>query len=479
MKISELQPERVFYYFEKLCEIPHGSGNTRQISDFCVATAKKLGLSCKQDKLNNVVIVKEATDGYEDADTVMLQGHLDMVCEKTADCQKDMEKEGPEIYISGDEVRARDTTLGGDDGIAVAMILAILEDETLEHPRLEAVFTVDEEIGLLGAEALDVSRLQAKKMINLDSEEEGIFTVSCAGGNTLEGKLPIDGECYSGEYCELRICGLLGGHSGAEIHLGRANSNVLMGRVLNAIRKECRIRLLSIDGGSKDNAIPLDTVAEFVCEDKNKVIEIVEKLRDIVINEYRTSDPDIRMIVSFKNCEEKICYNEDSTEKMITLLRCLPNGVQKMSLDIENLVQTSLNLGVVKTEKNEMTVSFCVRSSVDSERCDLNDEIDALLSYLGGTVEIRGAYSGWAYKEDSPLRDCMCRVFEKDYGKAPVVEAIHAGLECGLFAGKMPGLDCVSVGPDLQHVHTVNECMSIPSVQRVYQFICHVLTMLK
>lgn len=477
--LENLKPERVFYYFEKMCGIPHGSGNTKQISDFCVSCAEKLGLPYVQDAFNNVIIIKEASEGYENSPAVIIQGHLDMVCEKTADCKKNMEKEGLDLYIDGDKIRAKNTTLGGDDGIAVAMALAILEDDSLKHPRIEAVFTIDEEIGLLGAAALDVSPLQAKRMINLDSEEEGIFTVSCAGGNTMEGKLPLHGQPYSGECLKIRISGLEGGHSGAEIHKQRGNSNILMARMLQRIEKETGLQLISVTGGLKDNAIPLDTSAMIVCDNQKKVEAVVNEMGELFRKEYQVTDPGMTVSLTTEHCENVCCYDELSTKKAVTLLDCLPNGVQKMSMDIEGLVQTSLNLGVVKTSDDVLTVSFCVRSSVDSERDALNEQIEALVTLLGGSVEIRGAYPGWEYRKESSLRDCMCRIYEEEYGKQPVVEAIHAGLECGLFAGKISDLDCVSIGPDARNVHTVNESMSISSVARVYSYVCKVLEALK
>lgn len=477
--LENLKPERVFYYFERMCEIPHGSGNTKQISDFCVEFAKKLGLEYHQDKENNVIIIKEATAGYEQAPAVILQGHLDMVCEKTADCSKDMEKEGLDVYIDGEEVRAKDTTLGGDNGIAVAMAMAILEDDSLKHPRVEAVFTVDEEIGLLGAGAIDVSPLKGKTMINIDSEFEGVFTVSCAGGNSAEVKLPICGAEYAGESYALQVSGLSGGHSGVEIHKQRANSNILMGRLLHAVDQACDIQLISVCGGLKDNAIPLDTKAVFVCKDDSALASVVEQVASTMKKEFAATDKNMEICLSKESHTGVTCYDKESTKKMIAMLYCVPNGVQRMSLDIDGLVQTSSNLGIVKMQKDCLFASFCVRSSVDSERADVNEKISVLAATLGGTMEVKGDYPGWEYRKDSALRDCMVEVYKKQYGKEPVVEAVHAGLECGMFAGKIEDLDCVSIGPNLSNIHTVNESMNIPSVQRVYEFVCNVLEALK
>ena len=473
--LEHLQPQRVFYYFEKMCGIPHGSGNTKQISDFCVDFAKEHNLEYHQDADNNVIIIKEATPGYEDKEPVIIQGHLDMVCEKTAECTKDMEKEGLDVYVDGDEVRAKDTTLGGDNGIAVAMALAILESKEISHPRVEAVFTVDEEIGLLGAGSIDVSPLKGKLMLNLDSEDEGIFTVSCAGGNSADCRLPIVGTEYTGEVYTLEITGCKGGHSGVEIDKGRSNPNVLMGRLLQDIEKNASLQLVSVDGGLKDNAIPVQSKALMVCDNAGAVKSSVEQMQRIFANEYSGTDPDITITLTKQENAVVKVMDVATTNKVICMLACMPNGIQRMSADIEGLVQTSLNMGVVKTQEDEFKMSCCVRSSVDTEREMLNRRIETLVEQLGGTMEVVGAYPGWEYKKDSRLRELMISVFKEQYGKEPKVEAIHAGLECGMFAGKIPGLDCVSMGPDLNQIHTVRESMNIPSVQRVYEFVLKVL----
>lgn len=486
--LEHLQPKRVFYYFEKICQIPHGSRNTKQISDFCVAFAKEHNLEYHQDADNNVIIIKEATAGYEKADAVIIQGHLDMVCEKTADCSKDMEKEGLDVYVDGDEVRAKDTTLGGDNGIAVAMALAILESDELEHPRIEAVFTVDEEIGLLGAGSIDVSPLKGRTMLNLDSEDEGIFTVSCAGGNVADCKLPLQTIPYSGTVYELEIKGCKGGHSGVEIDKGRSNANVLMGRLLQEIAAQIKnilhtnIAIALVEGGLKDNAIPVQSKAVVACEEA-KAAEIIKQsvrvMQAAFTNEFAVSDPDITLTVTEKQGSDIAIMDEETSKKAICLLACMPNGIQTMSMDIEGLVQTSLNMGIVKTTSDYLQLSFCVRSSVESEKEMVNRRIRTLMEQLGGTMEVEGDYPGWEYKKDSKLRELMIEVFKEQYGEEPKVEAIHAGLECGMFAGKLPGLDCVSIGPDLSQIHTVRESMNIPSVQRVYAFVLELLKRMK
>lgn len=471
--LEHLEPRSVFRFFEEMCAIPHGSRNTRAISDWCAAFAKERGLEYYQDQSNNVIIIKEATPGYEDAPAVILQGHLDMVCEKEAGCSKDMDREGLDLVVEGDFVTAKGTTLGSDDGIAVAMALAILDAHDIPHPRLEAVFTVDEEIGMLGAAAMDVSPLKGRQLINLDSEAEGVFTVSCAGGNVTTCRLPIARAPFQGQALTVTISGLQGGHSGTEIHKGRANANMLLGRVLQAMAAAADLRIVAADGGLKDNAIPIQSAAWVLAADAQAARAAAEEMARILADEYRVTDPGVTVTVTDGGDGEAM--DEASTKKVLCMLTCLPNGVQVMSADIAGLVQTSLNLGILATEEAEVQASFCLRSSVESQKEMLKARLGCLMEQLGGSVEFFGEYSGWEYLADSPLRERMVEVFTEQYGKAPQIEAIHAGVECGIFSGKLPGLDCVSCGPDLLEIHTPRERMSISSVQRVWAFVLEVL----
>ena len=471
--LEHLEPRSVFRFFEEMCAIPHGSRNTRAISDWCAAFAKERGLEYYQDQSNNVIIIKEATPGYEDAPAVILQGHLDMVCEKEAGCSKDMDREGLDLVVEGDFVTAKGTTLGSDDGIAVAMALAILDAHDIPHPRLEAVFTVDEEIGMLGAAAMDVSPLKGRQLINLDSEAEGVFTVSCAGGNVSTCRLPVARAPFQGQALTVTVSGLQGGHSGTEIHKGRANANMLLGRVLQAMAAAADLRIMEVNGGLKDNAIPIQSAARVLAADAQAARAAAEKMARILADEYRVTDPGVTVTVTDGGDGEAM--DEASTKKVLCMLTCLPNGVQVMSADIAGLVQTSLNLGILATEGAEVQASFCLRSSVESQKEMLKARLGCLMEQLGGSVEFFGEYSGWEYLADSPLRERMVEVFTEQYGKAPQIEAIHAGVECGIFSGKLPGLDCVSCGPDLLEIHTPRERMSISSVQRVWAFVLEVL----
>mgnify|MGYP002519411361 CR=1 FL=1 len=476
--LGDLEPHSVFTYFEDLCAIPHGSGNTKAISDYCVRYAEAHGFEVHQDALNNIIMICPATPGCEDAEPVILQGHLDMVAEKTVDCPLDMAKDGLALAVDGDHVCAKGTTLGGDDGIAVAMALAAMDDKTLRHPRIEAIFTVDEEVGMEGAAGLDVSPITARRMINIDSEDEGIFTVSCAGGARANLRLPLETAPCSLPTLVLELTGLTGGHSGTEIDKGRANAAILLGRVLDALSEAAPLRIVSAESGLKDNAIPAAARAVFAFEgDADAAQQTVSDMQAAFRAEHAGSDPALALAVRPGNPAPE-ALTEAATQKVIRFLQLVPNGIAAMSADIPGLVQTSCNLGVFQVSGGLLTASSAVRSSVASQKTMLLRRFAALAALLGAQMHITGDYPAWEYKRDSVLRDVMMRVFTAQYGHAPKIEAIHAGLECGLFAGKLPGLDCVSLGPDLLEIHTPRERMSVSSVQRTWQLLRAVLSAL-
>lgn len=478
--LEHLEPKNVLSFFEDLCAIPHGSGNTKAISDYCVRFARERSLEVHQDSLNNVIIVKPATAGYESAPTVILQGHLDMVAEKTQDSPIDFLKDGLDLAVDGDFVYAKGTTLGGDDGIAVAMALAVLDSSELSHPRLECVFTVDEETGMDGAHGLDVSLLQGRRLLNIDSEEEGILTVSCAGGAHADIRIPMERAVCGLPSAELCVSGLKGGHSGAEIDKGRANANIVLGRVLTALCDALPVRLVLAEGGLKDNAIPLAARAVLALDEKDfaRAQEICAAYQATLRQEYAVSDPGVSLSLTPASAAP-LAFSADDTLRVCRLLGLYPNGIAAMSMDIEGLVETSCNLGIFKLDETGLHASGSVRSSVASRREMLLRKISLLAESLGGTCAVSGEYPAWEYRRESHLRDVMCSVYEKQYGKPMRVEAIHAGLECGLFSGKMPGLDCVSFGPNLYDIHTTLERMSVSSVQRVWKYLCAVLRELK
>ena len=480
--LSELKPHDVFRYFEEICSIPHGSGNTKKISDYCVDFAKKHDLKYIQDEYNNVIIWKNGTKGYENSAPVMLQGHMDMVCEKDADCDIDMENEGLRLRYENGKISADGTTLGGDDGIAIAYALAILSSDDIPHPPLEAVFTVDEEIGMLGAAAIDCSPLKSRIMLNLDSEDEGYLLVSCAGGTTATAHLPYEKVDLNGLTATITVTGLIGGHSGVEIDKERANSNRLMGRTLYNLYKKSPFNLISVNGGSKDNAIPRETIAKVIFPsetDMDAAASFLKELNDIYSREYRITDPDIKILFKPDTLCKTNAMSGISTNNAITMLVNLPGGVQRMSKEIPGLVQTSLNMGILITTPDEITASFSVRSNVESEKNELVDKIECLLTSLKGNVSCTGNYPAWEYRKESPLRDLMVDIFKEQYGKSPVIQALHAGVECGLFADKLPGLDCVSFGPDMKDIHTSKETMDVESVVRTWNYTLEILKRLK
>ena len=485
--LKGLEPASVFRFFEEICGIPHGSGDTKRISDYCVQFAKERGLEYRQDEFNNVIIRKQGTSGYENAAPVMLQGHIDMVCEKEAGCDIDFAKDGLRLRLENGIVTADGTTLGGDDGIAAAYMLAILDSETIPHPPLECVFTVDEEIGMLGAAAMDMSDLRSRIMLNIDSEDEGFLLVSCAGGMTARCILPVErtgagkgaGDA-AGARAVVKVTGCMGGHSGTEIDKGRANASMVLGEVLEALRKEVPFRLVSVNGGLKDNAIPREAAAELVFADDAGAAGKIAALSDDLQKRFADTDPGIRIEYTAVPAGQSFGpMTEESTERVIRALKSLPNGVQKMSADIEGLVQNSLNLGIMKTEESRVSFAFSVRSSVEDEKQALRKELEKVTSDLGGTVEVQGEYPAWEYRKESPLRDLMVEVYTEQYGSAPVVQAIHAGVECGLFSGQLPGLDCVSFGPDMKDIHTPKESMDVESVRRTWDYLLEILRRLK
>ncbi len=475
VKLAGLEPQRVFAYFEKICSIPHGSGNTKAISDYLVSFAREQGLRYEQDELNNVIIYQDGTCGYEDHSPVILQGHMDMVCQQDADCPLNMETDGLSVTHDETHVFANGTTLGGDDGIAVAYALAILSDKTIPHPPLEVVITVDEETGMEGATGIDLSGLKGRTLINLDSEDEGIFTVSCAGGARGTIKLPVQRRPVYGPCVKLTVEGLQGGHSGVEIHKNRANANKVMGELLSRIQDLMPLCMTKLSGGSKDNAIPQSCTVTLVAMGSHieRINEVAELLQIEIREQY--DEPDAVIFGDDVDAFGGNALSTGDTAKVIALLCASPNGVQAWSADIPGLVQTSLNLGIARLEKEELRLTFAVRSSVNREKRELLAQLEKLAAFNDGTYSEMGDYPAWEYQKVSRLRDTMVATFKKMYDKDPQVVAIHAGLECGILSDKLPGLDCVSIGPDMLDIHTSREKLDIASTRRVWEFVLEVL----
>ena len=474
VKLSGLEPASVFGYFEKICSIPHGSRNTKRISDYLVSFAREHGIRCIQDALNNVLLFGEGTCGMEEKAPVILQGHMDMVCEKDPDCAIDMENEGLDVDHDGQYVFAHGTTLGGDDGIAVAFALALLADKTIPHPPLEVIITVDEEIGMEGATGVDLSMLKGNTLINLDSEDEGIFTVSCAGGARGTIHLPAPRKAVYGPCIRLTVEGLQGGHSGVEIHKNRANANKVMGELLGRVQKLMPLCITKLEGGSKDNAIPRSCTVTLVAMGigLERINEITEALQKEVRE--RFDEPDALIHGEDVDALGGNALTTECTAKVIALLNAAPNGVQSWSRDIPGLVQTSLNLGILKLGE-ELTMTFAVRSSVNAEKEELLGKLRDLAAFYEGSYSQMGDYPAWEYRKDSYLRDTMVRLYRQMYSAEPEVVAIHAGLECGILSGKIADLDCVSIGPNMRDIHTSREKLDIASTQRIWQFLLRLL----
>ena len=481
--LSNLEPVSVFKYFEEICAIPHGSGNVEKIGRYLMDFSKKHDLLARQDEVGNVIIVREASKGFEEKAPFIIQGHMDMVAVKDADCKLDLERDGLSLKVDGDYIYADKTSLGADDGIAVAYALALLADETLKMPRIETIFTVDEEVGMEGATAVDLSDLQGNMLINIDSEEEGILLTSCAGGMRVESRIALGYVEKTGYKATVEISGLLGGHSGQEINNGRINANVMLGRILFLLKQQELISLIDLSGGEKDNAIPNQAKAVILVNESEgkKAREIVERqlkeMQEAIKLEHADKEPDVT--ISFA-CEEALSkeqvMSEDSIRSVIDYLSLQPNGVQKMSSAIEGLVETSLNLGVMKIEKKEFTAVQCLRSSVLKDLEKLRDKVMFITKEVGGLVEAHGAYPPWEYKEDSKLRELMIKAYKDMFLEELKVEAIHAGLECGILASKKKDLDCISFGPTMHDIHTTKERLSISSTKRMWEYLLSIVT---
>ncbi|MBR2311360.1 MAG: aminoacyl-histidine dipeptidase [Oscillospiraceae bacterium] len=473
-KLAGLKPENVFYWFERICAIPHGSGNTKKISDFLANFAAERGLKYAQDKLNNIIIWKPGTVGYENKQPVILQGHMDMVCEKDISCPIDMENDGLQIAHDGTFVFAKGTTLGGDDGIAVAYALALLDAADIPHSPLEVVITVDEETGMYGAAGIDLSEVKGRTLLNIDSEEEGVFTVSCAGGARATISLPLERRAVYGPCVRLTVEGLQGGHSGMEIHKKRANANKMMGEFLSRVQALMPLCITKLTGGAKDNAIPRSCQVTLVALGMyiERINDVAAQLQKEIREQYDEPEAIVR-----GDDVDALGGNALTTEcsaKVIALLNAAPNGVQSWSKDIEGLVQTSLNLGVAAMDE-KLDLTFAVRSSVNEEKRELLQQLRDLASMMGAGYAEAGDYPAWEYKQDSHLRDTMVGTYQQIYGKTPQIVAIHAGLECGLLSEKLPGLDCVSIGPNMKDIHTSREKLEIASVERTWSFVLEVL----
>ena len=475
--LSGLEPKAVFGFFEALCALPHSSHHTGAVSEYLVAFAQERGLRYRWDEADNVVIWKDAAPGYENAPTVMLQGHKDMLVEKERDSTRNPEQ-GLDLFVAGDEIGARGTTMGVDDGIGIAMMLAALDDDELLHGPMECVFTSDKETGMQGVRTLDVSDLHAKYMINLDSLEERVLTVSCSGATRVVSTLPVGRAPFDGRVCALMVDGFVGGHSGEDIHRGRANANRLLGRALVEIMEKTELRLLTVSGGAKDNTIPRDAAALIAVADVEAAKAVAGALVQTLENEYRATESKVRVRL-FPTRSSFTPMDEDSTRRVATFLFCAPNGVQMMSAEVPGLVQTSLNYAMVYTEDDKVVSRFMIRSSVNSQAEETACRVVALTRALGGEATVPTAYSAWQYRPNSHLREVVTDAFHTVYGTEPRIAALHTSLECGILSGKIHDLDCISLGPDVRNVHTSQERLSISSTWRTWALLRETLRRLK
>ena len=480
--LQNLEPKSVFKYFEEISQIPRGSGNEKYISDYLVSVAKKLNLEVIQDKALNVIIKKPGTEGYENSETIILQGHMDMVCEKNKGTDHDFQKDPLKLRVVDDMVYATDTTLGADNGIAVAYALAILESTDIPHPPIEVLITTDEETGMSGAMAISKEHINGKILLNLDNEEEGHLLVSCAGGIRSKHTLNVTLE-DAGDYdnfLHIAVRGLKGGHSGMEINKERGNSNKIMGRILKSLLS-LDYKLVSVNGGSKNNAIPreADAIIALKSEDVAKAKELINNWNPILLNELKTQDPGVNISI-LENTEnvEKV-FTKESTEKTVNLLYLIPNGINSNSVEIKNLVESSTNLGVVTTEGNKVEFDSAIRSSVASLKDEIVLRSKTIAELIGADFETTAGYPEWQYDNESKVRGICQDVYKRMYGKDAKIVAIHAGVECGLFNEKLGKLDMISFGPDLYDVHTPQEHMSITSVKNVWDYLLEVLKALK
>lgn len=475
--LENLQPQKVFHFFEEICNIPHGSRNTKQISDYLVQFAKDRNLTCYQDELNNVIIKKDATAGYEASEPIIIQGHMDMVCEKENDCDIDFEKDGIRLMIDGDFVTADGTTLGGDDGIAVAYALAILDSDDIPHPALEVVITVDEEIGMLGAFDMDLSMLKGHKMLNIDSDVEGHFLTSCAGGMSLIADIPVKRTTQVGLAAEIILTGLVGGHSGSEIDKEHGNADILMGRVFSALADVTPFGVITMAGGLKDNAIPRECKATILLPEESltTATDVVKALEAALKNEYIKSDAGIQILVQPMGIQKADILDYASVNRVLCYLRMVPNGILHMSQVMPGLVETSLNLGILELTEEALHTVTSIRSSVSSRKEDVKNRVAMVVELLGGEITIEGDYPAWEYKDKSDVRTEIAAVYKDLFGEEPVFEAIHAGLECGIFSEKIKDLDCVSFGPNNYDIHTPKERLSISSTERMWRLILEFL----
>ncbi len=476
--LGHLKPELVWHYFEEICKYPRPSKKEEKIAEYIFSVGKQLGFQTEKDKFGNIVIRKPATSGYENRKTVVLQGHIDMVCEKNRDVEHDFDNDPIYPYIDGDWVKAKGTTLGADNGIGVACALAVLAAKDIEHGPIECLFTLDEETGLTGASSLKKGFLKADILINMDSEELGTIFIGCSGGKntaaTFKSKLEKTPRNYS--TFELKVAGLKGGHSGLEIHVGRGNATKILNRLIWSYSQENKIRLSEINGGNKHNAIPREAFAVVLVpkNDDKKLKKFVAKYNDVVKTEYAAVEPDLVVSMGKHSAPEKV-IDEKTQKHLVNALYAVPHGVIKMSNDIPGLVETSTNLAVVETVGKNINIVTSQRSPVASENVDITNMVTSVFKLAGAEITYGDGYPGWAPDINSDILKVFKSTFVRMYGKEPEVTAIHAGLECGIIKEKYPNMDMISFGPTMFGVHSPDEKLQISTVPEFFNQLINVL----
>lgn len=476
--IENLEPKDVWKHFDEICKIPHCSKHEEKIREYVVDFAKKHGLKYKTDKIDNVVISKSASSGMENKPTVILQSHMDMVCEKNSDIDFDFSKDPINLKLKGDILTADGTTLGADNGIGLAISLAILEDKSLSHGPLEVLFTVDEETGLTGAFAMESDMLTGSILLNLDSEDFGVITVGCAGGGESQISLPLKMQPINGslESMNVKISGLRGGHSGVDIHEQRGNAVKLLTRMLWRAKDDYKFYITEIKGGDKHNAIPREAFAK-ISVDKSKKDGFITTLKNEekkIQVEIKPIDPKFKLDVEPID-KLKTTLNNDSQAKLLNLLHSLPHGVDKYSYDIPDLVETSTNLATVAIKENNAAIGLSTRSSIKTALQDFRDRIHAVAELSGASVKEDKPYPGWKPNLNSKILETSKTIFKNMYNQEPKVEAIHAGLECGIIGEKFPGMDMISIGPTIKYPHSPDEQVHVSTVNKFYKYVLKIL----
>lgn len=475
--LESIDYKKIFTYFEEISNVPRGSFHNEKISEYLVNFAKEHNLEYRVDEALNVIIKKPASSDKVSQEPIMLQGHMDMVC-VSEDGKHDFQNNGLPLRIDGDYIYSEGTTLGGDDGIALAYALAILDSDEYAHPPIEAVFTTDEEVGMDGATALTTDDLKAKRLINMDNEEEGVLLVSCAGGASADIRFSGERQKVFGKKLCVKVSGLAGGHSGTEIARHPLNASVLLGRLLFMVYEKFPFSLVSFTGGDKDNVITNSAECCLICDDT--MLEALNENARLLEEEVQSAEPEVKFEIGQPVNENTECFDTGFTKTFLDFVNMAITGVQVNSSDVPGMVESSLNMGIVKTEQESIWIGFSVRSQKETYRDYMLAKLEGLSQCVlqkgvESTFQIRGKYPAWDYKKDSILRELMVSEFEKLFGGKPVVEGIHAGLECGILAKKIPGIDIVSIGPDIKDIHTVKERLSISSAKKNFDFVLNVL----